>query len=146
MPMRTRGHDPDERGVEAVELAIIAPTLLLLIFLIIQGGLYFYGRSVALQAAREGVSELRLQQTQPQCEAYLPTMTANVVGFAARLGSGALNGVSVAGDPDPCAGYADRGGSSVTVTVKGHSISLIGFTIVVTESSTGRVEQFQDEG
>ena len=57
----------DDRGASAVEFAVIAPTLLLLIFFIIQGGLYFYGRSVALQAARDGVSQLRLQTTANAC-------------------------------------------------------------------------------
>ena len=51
-----------ERGVSTLELAILAPAILTLIFLSIQTALWLYGRSVALNAAEEGRSRLRLVQ------------------------------------------------------------------------------------
>lgn len=138
---RVRG----DRGVSAIELAVIAPTLLLLIFLAIQAGLFFYARSVALQAAREGVSQLRLAQTPGDCAAQSPLTSDAVNSYLAHVGTGALNGARVSPD---CGSYAASGttGPTVTVTVHGHAISLLGFTLSVDESATGQVERFQEEG
>ena len=55
VPRRLAGDD----GASALELSIVAPAILALIFAI-QAGLFFYCRTVAVQAAREGVSQLRL--------------------------------------------------------------------------------------
>jgi Flp pilus assembly protein TadG len=49
-----------ERGASALEMAFVAPGLILLIFFSIQAALFFYGRNVAIQAAREGVSQMRV--------------------------------------------------------------------------------------
>src|SRR3954449_2963713 len=80
----------DDRGVGSLELAIIAPSLLLLIFFLIQAVLWFYARSVALQAARDGVTQLRLDQTSDACEADKPVISQKVLDFASQVGSGAL--------------------------------------------------------
>ncbi len=52
------GRRRDERGAEAVEFALIMPLLLLLVFGIIQYGLYFWafqgGEAAAREAARRG--------------------------------------------------------------------------------------------
>ncbi len=45
-----------ERGSVTLEVAILAPVLLLVIFTIIEVGLWSYARSLALGAAQEGVS------------------------------------------------------------------------------------------
>ncbi len=45
-----------ERGSATLEVAILAPVLLLVIFTIIEVGLWSYARSLALGAAQEGVS------------------------------------------------------------------------------------------
>lgn len=44
------------RGSVTLEIAILGPVLLLLIFTIIQVGLWSYARSLALAAAQEGVA------------------------------------------------------------------------------------------
>ena len=132
----------DDRGVGSVELAVVAPSLLLLIFFLIQSVLWFYARSVALQAARDGVSQLRLDQAADQCEADKPIVGERVADHASRVGSGALSAATVVAECH----YRPNGGSFVTVTVHGEAISLIGVTMHVTQSATGEVEQFQTSG
>lgn len=152
---RRRSLLADDRGVSALELAVIAPSLLALIFLVIQGALYFYGRSVALQAARDGVSQLRLYTSYDDCQAGASHVADNVVRFAGAVGKGALTDATVIPECASAgayfagggsAGTADAGSAEVTVTVHGRSISLLGFSFAVTQSASGRVEQFQDFG
>ena len=45
-----------ERGSVTLEVSILAPVLLLVVFTIIQVGLWSYARSLALGAAQEGVA------------------------------------------------------------------------------------------
>lgn len=45
-----------ERGSVTLELAVLGPALLLLIFTVMQVGLWFYARSLALAAAQEGAA------------------------------------------------------------------------------------------
>lgn len=45
-----------DRGSASLEISILAPILLLVIFAIIQVGLWSYARSLALGAAQEGVA------------------------------------------------------------------------------------------
>jgi Flp pilus assembly protein TadG len=45
-----------DRGSATLEVSILAPVLLLVVFTIIQVGLWSYARSLALGAAQEGVS------------------------------------------------------------------------------------------
>lgn len=42
-----------------MEIAILGPVLLLAVFTIVQGGLWYYARSLALTAAQEGVAAAR---------------------------------------------------------------------------------------
>ena len=46
---------PADRGAATLELVVLFPVLLLLIFGVIQGALFFHGRNVALAAAEQGV-------------------------------------------------------------------------------------------
>lgn len=126
----------DDRGVSALELAFIAPSLLLLIFFIVQAALYFYGRSVALQAAREAVSQLRLQQTIAQCQGAVGSVSSYAKSYAGDVGGNFVQDFSVT--------KVDCGADQVTVTVRGHSLSLVGVTFSISETVSGRVEHFQD--
>jgi TadE-like protein len=134
--------------VSSLELAFIAPTLLALIFFLVQAALYFYGRSVALQAAREGVSQLRiLDPNNPNTAlcttpGMTDTISKNTQAYASHIGSGALKSVQVIAT---CHVIPGNNASTVTVEVKGSAISLFGWTMTVDETATGRVEQFQDE-
>lgn len=130
----------DDRGVSALELAFIGPSLFLLIFFVIQAALYLYGRSVALQAAREGVSQLRLAQTEQDYNSIRGGVLDNVRAFASHVGSGALDRPGVVPTYDDTAGR-------VNVVVTGQTISLVPFlTFHVTEQASGQVERFQDTG
>lgn len=134
----TRWFARSDDGVSSVEFAFIAPVLLLLVWFVIQVTLYFYGRSVALQSAREAVSQYRLAQTQDQYNAIHDGVQTSTDQFAAHVGSGALDDVTVT---------PDYTGNSVTVTVTGATISLVpGLTLHVTETASGTVEKFQDSG
>ena len=127
-----------DRGVSSLELAFIAPSLILLIFFVIQAALYFYARSVAQDAAREGVSRLRLDQTVADFNGNQAAIKNEIASFAQNIGSGALENVHV--DPPV---YDDAKGT-VTVTVTGTAISLTGIDLSITETVTGRIERFQD--
>lgn len=58
----SRGRD---RGSASLEMAILGPVLLLLTFTIVQAGLWFYGRSLALAAAQAGVAAGRAYGAAP---------------------------------------------------------------------------------
>ena len=50
-----------DRGAASLELAIVFPVVLLLIFAGFETSTYYFGRSLALAAAQEGVREARIQ-------------------------------------------------------------------------------------
>ena len=126
-----------DRGVSSLELAFIAPSLVALIFFVIQAALYFYGRSVAQQAAREGVSQLRLDQTLSAYNGNYRSIEGNIAEFAHNIGSGAL-------DVDRVTSTYDDAKGTVTVTVTGTAVSLTGIDLNISETVTGRIERFQD--
>ncbi len=125
----------DDRGVSAIEFAFIAPTLLLLIWFVLQAGLYFYGRSVALQAAREAVSQYRLAQTAAQFDAERDQVRTTTSDYAANVGSGALDDITITPQYNQ---------NTVTVTVTGSPITLVPFLdLKVEASASGTVEKFE---
>jgi Flp pilus assembly protein TadG len=126
-----------DRGVSAVELAVVAPALLLVIFFMVQVALWLYGRDVAHQAASEGVSELRLVPAGVDVTAARSDVTAHVTRYAGRLGGSALSGPVVSTDYDDAAGR-------VTVTVTGQVVSLVpGLTLHVSQRASGEIERFE---
>ena len=80
--MRRERRDVADRGTSALELAIIAPVLLSLIFFSLQAAFFFYGRAAATHAAREGVSMLRLAEDQADYAALQPDALARTERFA----------------------------------------------------------------
>lgn len=138
-PPRLRG----DRGASALELSLVAPGLLLFIFFSIQAGLFFYGQTVAQQAAREGVSKLRLAQTSAICSTIQDDVKASVEAYAVTVGRETLL------DPDATIGCPPTvEEEKVTVTVTGDVISLVpGLQLTVTQSVQGEIERFEgDEG
>ena len=79
------------RRVSALELSFLAPGLIFLIFLTIQAGLFFYGKAVAIQAAREGVSQLRLAPDAATYEDVDRGVVDNTQSFATTVGREALH-------------------------------------------------------
>ncbi|MBL8931731.1 MAG: pilus assembly protein [Kineosporiaceae bacterium] len=102
--------DPDDRGSASVELVVLFPALLALIFIVVQAGLHFYARSVALSAAREGARAAAVQA------GTAADGQAAAQGFIARVGGDLLSGARVSVSVD---------GRSSTVTVTGTSPSLV---------------------
>jgi hypothetical protein len=120
-------------------MSFIAPGLIFLIFFCIQGALFFYGRSVALQAAREGVSQLRLAQDVATYKDISGGVVANTEGFAHEVGREALL------DPTATTEYDDVAGR-VQVTVTGTVITLVpGLHLRVTQTAEGPVERFEGD-
>ena len=126
-----------ERGASSLELAILAPTILALIFVSIQTALYLYGRSVALNAAQEGVSRLRLVQPPLYTTAIGEKVRTDIEAYAQQLGGNSLGDAEVL-----TPSYNDPQGQ-VSFTVTGETISLVpGLTLKVRQSATGPIEQF----
>jgi Flp pilus assembly protein TadG len=55
-----------DRGSVTVEIAVLAPALLLVVFSVVQVGLWSYARSLALGAAQEGVAAGRAHAASPE--------------------------------------------------------------------------------
>lgn len=126
----------DDRGVSAVEMAFIAPSLIFLIFFTIQGALFFYGRNVAIQSAREGVSQLRLASDRATYDAIRGGAEKNTAIFAGEIGRESLI------DPQVTSHY-DNDHERVRVDVSGRVISLVPFLdLKVSTHAYGPVERF----
>lgn len=126
-----------DRGASALEFTFVAPGLLLFIFFSIQAGLYFYGRTVAEQAAREGVSKLRLAQDEAVYRTVRSDVETAVEAYATAVGRETLL------DPDAAADYEPDTGK-VTMTVTGRVITLVpGVDLRVTQRAYGEIERFE---
>jgi len=94
--MRTTSGASRRRGAAAVEMALVAPLLVLLFFGIVEFGSIFYVRNMMVHAAREGARELAtqgatLEEAIARTEAYLASANidgATVTGENAYKGSG----------------------------------------------------------
>ena len=86
-----------DRGSATLEVSILAPLLLLVVFTIIQVGLWSYARSLALGAAQEGVAAGRAYQSSAEAgraraQAFLDatagdSLVGSVVTTSATAGS-----------------------------------------------------------
>ena len=128
-----------DRGASAIELAFIAPALLLLIFFSIQAALWWYGRTVALQAAREGVSQLRLASDRATYQQIAGPVTDRTERFAVAVGRESLLDPVATPDYDEAAGR-------VSMSVTGRVITLWpGAPLRVTQEAFGEVERFEGD-
>lgn len=109
-----------------------------LIFMSVQAALWLYGRSVALNAAQEGVSQLRLIQPEVYSPALGEKVRADTASYAGRLGGTSLQNAAV-----PELTYNDPEGQ-VSVTVTGDTVSLLpGVRLTVSRTATGPIERFK---
>lgn len=127
--MRTRGGTrSSDRGSASVELVVVFPALLALLFIVVQAGLHYYARSIALAAAQEGARAAAAQT------ATAAAGQDAASAFVARVGAELLTGAQV---------NATRTADSVTVNVSGTSLSLVpgyaGFPIA--QQATAPVEK-----
>lgn len=122
-----------EAGTSAVELVLLTPMLFVAVFLIVQVGLVYHARHVALAAAREGARIARAADT------TAPTTDARTgaLSYLARIGPQLISHPTVA---------VTRTASTATVTVTGRAVSILPFIpLTVTERAEGSVEVFRGD-
>jgi Flp pilus assembly protein TadG len=126
----------DDRGSSAIELAFLAPALLILTMLLIQWVLWFEARGVALASAQAGAQVAREQATGWETQSV-----ARATTFYASVGPKLLSGVTA--QVRPAGGQP----SQVYVTVSGQVPTLLPSWLVppltVSETSGGNVECFR---
>jgi hypothetical protein len=128
-----------DRGASAIELAFVAPALMFVIFFSIQASLWWYGRTVALHAAREGVSELRLAQDHLTYAGIAGPVTERTRQFAIAVGRESLL------DPVATPGY-DEAAGRVSMRVTGKVITLWpGPALEVAQEAFGEIERFEGD-
>ena len=125
-----------ERGTSALEFSIIAPVFLLLIFTIIQAGLYLYARNTAQSAAREGVSYLRLAGNNSDPRSFVNAAEDVTEGYATKIGR--LKNVTAVGSIDTKTGR-------VTMLVIGDAVLPLGGSVEIQQSSEATLEQFRGD-
>jgi Flp pilus assembly protein TadG len=117
-----------DRGSLTLEYALLAPTVLMMLFLCIQVALFSYARSVALTAAQEGANAQR--------------------AYGAQAGDGKARATEVLNrQGDTLSGWkvtVTTNGNQIQVTVTGRSLSLFpGFSgYHISQSAGGPVERF----
>src|SRR2546423_4093267 len=119
----------DDSGMTTLEVAVLFPVVLILIFGIAQTALWYMARTAALSAAQQGVNTGR---------AYGATRASGVTAaqdfLTAKVGD-VLTGSQVK--------IANSDPGTLRITVSGSSLSLIpGWTISVTQSAQGPMEKF----
>ena len=123
-----------DRGSSAIELAILAPVLLILSMLAVQWTLWFQARQVALNAAQAGARIARAQQP-----GWPGQSVSGALSFYNQVGTKLLGG--------PAASVNPSGGrpSQVFVTVTGTVPTLIPLipALRVTQTAGGAVECFR---
>lgn len=128
----------DERAVSAVEMSIVAPVFLLLIFVIVQGALLFYGSNVATTAAREGASYMRLAVVSAEGDTGSFEAVAEETALIYAEDIGMLSGVTAEATLDD--------DDTATVTVTGTVIDLVPiWDLDVERSVTVQVERFRPD-
>ncbi|WP_425824634.1 TadE/TadG family type IV pilus assembly protein [Streptomyces fractus] len=124
---RLRDH-LDDRGDSVVEFAVIFPVVLILVFTVIEGALYFHARSVAARAAQVGVDAGRSYDASPGDGA------AAARAFLSRTGN-SVEGPKVA---------VGSGGNQIAITVTGTVSSLVpGLEFTVRQRAQAPVEAFR---
>jgi Flp pilus assembly protein TadG len=123
-----------DRGSSAIELAILAPALLILTMLVIQWALWFQARQVALNVAQQGARYARAQQV-----GWPQQAVSQADAFYTQIHTSVLSNPQVTVTPD---GGAPE---QVYVTVTGSVPSLIPgmLKLTVRETSGGDVECFR---
>jgi Flp pilus assembly protein TadG len=127
----TRG---DDRGASTLEMVILFPALLLLIFGIVQGAFWYHARNVALAAATSGLQVASSESGSARAGQETAAEFLDRAG-----GTGILPVVQIS---------ADRSATVATVTVTGRAPSFVpGLPgLPVTQTASGPVERFTTAG
>ena len=78
--MKRRGRNGPERGVAAVEMALILPILFFLVFGIVEFGFAFNRWITVTHASREGVRQLSIGKTQAEAETAAKATAPDLAG------------------------------------------------------------------
>jgi Flp pilus assembly protein TadG len=114
-----------EGGSLSLELSVLAPVVMLILFMTIQAGLYFFARDVAVTAAQQGVEAARVQG------GTLAEGEARTQDLLTRSG-GSITGADVSG----------TSGALVQITVTGHVATWIpGLSLSLSQTATGVKEE-----
>ncbi|ROO52585.1 TadE-like protein [Micromonospora sp. Llam0] len=126
-----------DRGAAPVELAILLPAILLLLFASIQVAALFLARTVALSAAQQAVTAERGYDALGSGNADTGVGAQRAAAFLADAGDWL--------DPDPLPEPSvDPDGRYVSYTVSGKALSLVpGVTFTVSETANGEIERFE---
>ena len=126
-----------DRGSSAIELAILAPMLLAMIWLTIQYALYYQGRQVALAAAQLGARVASQDaDTVPGWTGLAERSSENYYqGLGTKVLGSHISAVAVA-----------SGQGQVRVTVTGHAASIMfGLNLTIHESAGGPIDCFRPD-
>lgn len=103
---------PRDRGAGSVEVVVLLPLVFLMLFAMVQGGLWFHARAVALGAAQEGARVAAAE------DSTAGAGIAAATSFVADAGTGVVLDPSVTGS---------RTATTATVSVSGQAQSLVPF-------------------
>ncbi|WP_137122967.1 TadE/TadG family type IV pilus assembly protein [Segeticoccus rhizosphaerae] len=117
-----------ERGSSSIQMVLLLPALFLVMFAGMQAALWYHARAVAISAAQEGARRTGAEQ-----------------GTAAAGRGAASSFIADAGGDDVLADAhvsIQRGPTTATATVSGHSLSVIpGWNITVRQSASVPTER-----
>ena len=117
-----------ERGSASLELVVVFPVVLLLIFGGVQGALWYHARSVAMAAAQEGARAAGAEGGNPAAGEAAATAFLDSAG-----GSGVLTGPGV---------HVTRSATEATATVTGTAPTVLpGMRLAVDQSASVPVER-----
>lgn len=130
--MRRHRQDAAEAGSSAVELVLLTPALIALVFLVVQAALVWHARHVATAAAQQGA---RLARVDNAAAADPAVIRAQTLAYLRQLGADLIGAPTVT---------VTRAGGWVSVSVTGQAVSLLpGATLDVHATSRGPVEEFR---
>ena len=126
----------DERAASTLEMAIIAPVFLLLIFGIVEFGLWMYARNVVTLSAREGASYLRVSGAMDDPAGWQDSAEQTALAYANQVGL--MTDVTATASSDD---------QQATVEVCGRYAHPMGILIdaPVCQSITVEIEQFEPD-
>lgn len=109
---------------------MLGPALLLLVFVVVQAGLWFYARSLALAAAQEGVDAGRAHGSSPRAG------IERAEGFLSRSAGDSLHDVQISA--------AGSTAALVRIEVSGRSLSVLPGVagLPVSQAAQGPTEVF----
>ncbi|MFD7283660.1 TadE family protein [Streptomyces sp. NPDC059862] len=124
----------DDRGDASIQMAIVYPFVLLATIAVIQASMWYYARSIALTAAREGLTAARAYQASPA------DGTAKAQEVLGRSAGDSLLGYSVS----TTGSTAERVRVQVTGTAQSMIPGVAGLR--VSQSASGPVERWTVPG